>query len=119
MAFHSIDLCSVVDDSFGPHAGNCRGGFDFTLLFEETILTIVPLACLFFASSLRLVYLSRQRIKLYPSPLFYVKLVSIYLFLYTRYGFNILLIYNCQGLLHWLCLSSASTCSPLGWPANN
>ena len=34
------------DDSFGPHAGqDCRGGFDFTLLFEEVILTI-PLQCL-------------------------------------------------------------------------
>jgi ATP-binding cassette, subfamily C (CFTR/MRP), member 1 len=34
------------DNSFGPWAGEgCRGGFDFTLLFEEAILTI-PLQCL-------------------------------------------------------------------------
>jgi hypothetical protein len=35
-----------VDDSFGPWAGPaCRGGFDFTILFEEAILCI-PLQCL-------------------------------------------------------------------------
>ncbi|KAK1579629.1 ABC transporter [Colletotrichum navitas] len=35
------------DQSFGPWAGDaCRGGFDFTLMFEESILTI-PLQCLF------------------------------------------------------------------------
>ncbi|KND92186.1 Multidrug resistance-associated protein 1 [Tolypocladium ophioglossoides CBS 100239] len=34
------------DDTFGPWAGyGCRAGFDFTLLFEESILTI-PLQCL-------------------------------------------------------------------------
>ncbi|KAI8290401.1 ABC transporter [Colletotrichum sp. SAR11_57] len=35
-----------VDDSLGPWAGDeCRGGFDFTLLFEEAVLA-VPLHCL-------------------------------------------------------------------------
>ncbi|KZL81674.1 abc transporter [Colletotrichum incanum] len=35
------------DQSFGPWAGaTCRGGLDFTLMFEETILTI-PLQCIF------------------------------------------------------------------------
>lgn len=34
------------DNSFGPFAGyHCRGGFDFTLLFEEAIMTI-PLQCI-------------------------------------------------------------------------
>ena len=37
---------SSIDDSFGPYAGACRGGFDFTLLFEEAILTI-PLLVIF------------------------------------------------------------------------
>ncbi|WYZ37828.1 hypothetical protein EsH8_II_001334 [Colletotrichum jinshuiense] len=38
---------SGLDNSFGPWAGKlCRGGFDFTLLFEESILTI-PLQCIF------------------------------------------------------------------------
>jgi len=39
----SFTSCAALDDSFGPHAGSCRGGFDFTLLFEETILTLLPL----------------------------------------------------------------------------
>ncbi|KAL0941776.1 ABC multidrug transporter [Colletotrichum truncatum] len=38
---------SGIDESFGPWAGEtCRGGFDFTLLFEESILA-VPLHCIF------------------------------------------------------------------------
>jgi ATP-binding cassette, subfamily C (CFTR/MRP), member 1 len=94
MASYSVHFCSVVDDSFGPYAGYCRGGFDFTLLFEEIILTIVPLASLFIASLLRLVYLLRQTIKVYPSPLLYVKLVSIkFIYLFPT-AFNLLLIYK-------------------------
>jgi hypothetical protein len=42
MAHSSLSPCARLDDSFGPHAGDCRGGFDFTLLFEETILTLLP-----------------------------------------------------------------------------
>ncbi|KAL2024878.1 hypothetical protein VTK56DRAFT_3577 [Thermocarpiscus australiensis] len=38
--------CVSLDDSFGPHADDCRGGFDFTLLFEEAILTLLPLGLL-------------------------------------------------------------------------
>jgi len=44
----SYSTCPIgVDDSFGPWAGQeCRGGFDFTLMFEEIILSI-PLQCIF------------------------------------------------------------------------
>ncbi|KAK5651320.1 hypothetical protein OQA88_12616 [Cercophora sp. LCS_1] len=45
--------CARVDNTFGPHAGACRGGFDFTLLFEETILTILPIGLLVLALPLR------------------------------------------------------------------
>jgi hypothetical protein len=42
--------CTVdVNDRFGPTAGQfCPGRFDFTLLFEEAILTAAPLgiACM-------------------------------------------------------------------------
>jgi len=45
MALHGCP--STVDDSFGPWAGpNCRRGFDFTLLFEEAVLSI-PISVLF------------------------------------------------------------------------
>lgn len=37
--------CSIADeDTFGPIvSGSCLDGFDFTLLFEESILTLLPL----------------------------------------------------------------------------
>ncbi len=37
--------CTIdVERAFGPSVSStCLGGFDFTLLFEETILTILPL----------------------------------------------------------------------------
>ncbi|KAL8369750.1 hypothetical protein RB595_000201 [Gaeumannomyces hyphopodioides] len=41
MASSPGDCAAAIDDSFGPWAGPaCRGGFDFTLLFEESTLTI-------------------------------------------------------------------------------
>lgn len=44
MELSSESLC--VDNTFGPVvSGGCRGGFDFTLLFEEGILSI-PLSIL-------------------------------------------------------------------------
>lgn len=40
----NTDRCG--DDSFGPFVTTlCRGGFDFTVLFEASILTIGPAAC--------------------------------------------------------------------------
>lgn len=40
--------CSVADeDVFGPFVNaSCHHGFDFTLLFEETMLTLLPLSLL-------------------------------------------------------------------------
>ncbi|CAI7584736.1 unnamed protein product [Penicillium manginii] len=39
--------CTLDNDrSFGPWAGGCRGQFDFTLLFEESILTLIPAVAL-------------------------------------------------------------------------
>lgn len=47
--------CSIeLENVFGPIVGSsCLHGFDFTLLFEETILTLVPLGVTFLAASLR------------------------------------------------------------------
>jgi ATP-binding cassette subfamily C (CFTR/MRP) protein 1 len=58
MAQSSLDACTRIDDSFGPHAGDCRGGFDFTLLFEETILTLVTVGILLIVLPPRAWYLS-------------------------------------------------------------
>lgn len=43
-----------LDDTFGPSAASCRGGLDFTLLFEESIFTIAPTTCLFAVALLEL-----------------------------------------------------------------
>ena len=55
--------CTFLDDSFGPYAEHCRGGFDFTLLFQESILSILPLVLLIGIAPLRIVYLIRRSIK--------------------------------------------------------
>ncbi|TLD19247.1 hypothetical protein PspLS_09793 [Pyricularia sp. CBS 133598] len=58
--------CPVsIDRSFGPWAGpECRGGFDFTLLFEESILSI-PVSSIFllFFLPVELVRLAAQPVK--------------------------------------------------------
>lgn len=69
--------CPVsVDDSFGPWAGSaCRGGFDFTLLFEEGILSI-PLSCLFLLLlPSRTLHLVKSDVKILSTPLPLLKLV--------------------------------------------
>ena len=68
--------CEQVDDTFGPYAGNCRGGFDFTLLFQDSILSILPLALLLLVVPFRISYLFRRTIKVDPSSWLASKLVS-------------------------------------------
>ncbi|KAI4279834.1 MAG: hypothetical protein L6R38_004935, partial [Xanthoria sp. 2 TBL-2021] len=59
----SSSSCPVIDDTFGPYAGSCRGGFDFTLLFQESILSILPLCILLLVVPFRVLYLVRRTIK--------------------------------------------------------
>jgi hypothetical protein len=69
--------CSSIDDSFGPYAGNCRGGFDFTLFFEEVVLTI-PLALLFISIvPSRIILLRKRRQKCVAGYLLPAKLVNV------------------------------------------
>lgn len=43
------------DSSFGPAIdGSCRGGFDLTLLFEDSVLGLLPHAILLVVAPLRL-----------------------------------------------------------------
>lgn len=53
--------CRIVDSSWGPWARQCRGGLDFTLLFEEAIFSILPTGLLLFAASFRVAWLLRKR----------------------------------------------------------
>lgn len=68
--------CTLVDNTFGPYAKHCRGGFDFTLLFEESILSVVPLILLLGIVPLRILYLVRRTIKADGGLLLPSKLVS-------------------------------------------
>jgi hypothetical protein len=59
-----MDTCRLdADDTFGPVVSHCRGGFDFTLLFEQAILSILPSVLVLAASVYRLLGLRRQSIK--------------------------------------------------------
>lgn len=78
MAQQSELACpAVVDNNFGPWAGpNCRGGFDFTLKFEEAILCL-PLQCIFLAVlPLRIWQLSRADVKVQAGYLQPIKAVG-------------------------------------------
>jgi hypothetical protein len=67
-----------LDDSFGPtvKVQSCRDGFDFTLLFEESIFTILPAALLLCAVPLRFWSIYRRPDAVKGSLLRIFKLVS-------------------------------------------
>ena len=69
--------CSIQAESvFGPQvAEECRGGFDFTLLFEELILAIVPLAIVCCFMPFRIWRLLRESEKARISSIHHWKLV--------------------------------------------
>lgn len=71
-----IRLCP--DDSFGPTVDLkiCRDGFDFTLLFEESIFAILPAALLLCVAPLRVWSIWRRPDAVKWSLLRVVKLVS-------------------------------------------
>ncbi|KAL9565119.1 hypothetical protein ACKAV7_010764 [Fusarium commune] len=72
------------DDSFGPYAGDCRGGFDFTLLFEESILTIPITVLVLLAAPCRVLYLlHKNKVKVENSRWLYCKIIS-FLISWTR-----------------------------------
>lgn len=56
-----------VDDAIGPVVVDCRYGFDFTLFFEQLILSALPNALFIIASVASLVIYWRQDVKTIPS----------------------------------------------------
>ncbi|KAK9415303.1 hypothetical protein SUNI508_02151 [Seiridium unicorne] len=54
--------CSpLVDAAFGPVVDHCARTFDFTLLFEETILSILPSSVFLFLALVRIAVLSARK----------------------------------------------------------
>ncbi|KAK2127563.1 P-loop containing nucleoside triphosphate hydrolase protein [Fusarium oxysporum II5] len=78
------------DDSFGPYAGDCRGGFDFTLLFEESILTIPITALVLLAAPCRVLYLlHKNKVKVDSSRWLYCKITLCLILLASQISFLI------------------------------
>lgn len=74
---HSRNCTSDADDKFGPHVVGCRDDFDFTLLFEQSILSLAPTALLMLISIPRIVQLCRRTTRTVPTPLRYCKNLAI------------------------------------------
>jgi hypothetical protein len=63
----ATNLCG--DGRFGPVVAteSCRGGFDFTVLFESTILAVIPSVCFLLLAPLRFFQLSKESPKVRSS----------------------------------------------------
>lgn len=93
--------CAQVDDSWRAHALSCRGGFDFTLLFEEVILGVLPIGIILILTPFRLWHLARKPHKVVGSGLLLTKLVCpclrrrlhlanfLFLFTYSLHGLRL------------------------------
>lgn len=69
--------CSVdADRAFGPAVHGCRSDFDFTILFQDLILSILPSSAWLLFASIRLVVLIRRPNIAHSGWLSYSKLVS-------------------------------------------
>jgi hypothetical protein len=111
----------VNDDAFGPVIQGCRSNFDFTLLFEQTILSIGPATLLLIFAPPRVVRLLRSTKKTRSSRLRLYKTV-----LPSRSLFGIkLMVTVCLHLLDWHSIglidllvqeSAYSSSSPLRYP---
>ncbi|PKY07569.1 multidrug resistance-associated protein [Aspergillus campestris IBT 28561] len=69
-------FCQEVDNALRVPASSCRGGFDFSLLFEEIILGIVPLAIVLIIVPFRLWHLARKPRKVEVSWLLWAKVAT-------------------------------------------
>ncbi|GAB1316363.1 hypothetical protein MFIFM68171_06573 [Madurella fahalii] len=70
--------CLITDQTWGPWAGpSCRGGLDFTLVFEESILSMLPAALLVVAAALQVAFLYGRPRQTANGLLLPVKLVLI------------------------------------------
>jgi hypothetical protein len=59
------------DYSFGPQTSpQCRDGLDLTLVFEESILSLLPASLMIIGSTARCIYLSKAR-RVVPGKSFY------------------------------------------------
>lgn len=76
----SAPICVLSDDAaFGPIVNDrCRDGFDFTIVFEQSVFVILPAALLLLVGPIRLRQLYRARVRVSSSSRRVAKLVSSY-----------------------------------------
>lgn len=75
-----MNLSSCVpaaDRAFGPQVHGCRADFDFTLMFEESFLSIAPSSLFLAVVPLRLWYLCHKTVKADGKRLQATKLVCL------------------------------------------
>ena len=76
LATRSSPCIIDLEDQFGPQVDSaCLDGFDFTLLFEESIFSASISAMLLCAIPLRIAYLIRKPKKVVGGALYLTKLV--------------------------------------------
>ncbi|KAJ5907320.1 multidrug resistance-associated protein [Penicillium taxi] len=69
------------DNSFGPIVDSgCRDGFDFTLLFEQAILGLVPAIAFLLVCPLRLRILVKRNVRTQPHKMRLAKLITALVF---------------------------------------
>jgi hypothetical protein len=69
--------CVASDNTWGPWPGHsCRGGLDFTLTFEESILSILPTVLLIIAAALQVAFLFGRPRQASNGMLLWLKQVS-------------------------------------------
>lgn len=67
----------TADDGFGPFVSqDCRGGFDFTLLFEQSVTALLPANIFILAGSARAAYLVGRQTCTPKNPIRIAKFVS-------------------------------------------
>ncbi|KAH8586615.1 putative multidrug resistance-associated protein [Bisporella sp. PMI_857] len=74
------DHCIKLDNSFGPSAGDCHGSIDFTLLFEQSILTILPASLFLIIGPIRVYLLHQTNVKVKHSAFAHFKSIIITIF---------------------------------------
>lgn len=100
------------DGQFGPivTTTDCRGGFDFTVMFESAILNILPAACFLLLATFRLFQLSRQTPKVLSSAWRVLTLVSMRIAYQYLVKLKATKYCRQKGCLHSLCRYSNRSC---------
>lgn len=67
----------TVDNRFGPVVKGCRDDFDFTLLFEQVIMTMSPTALVLLLILPRIYHLHTQKLKTKRNWVYWSKCVCV------------------------------------------